>query len=543
MSFDHWCFAEQELGKIRTPMEFRTLLLRETVHFQTKFNMIYRFVMDRGEEYARTLFSLQRYTTLLRFPNRGFGYEAPRIYYECLKRDWASCVAVLQYWPSVKAAVPQLSYIRPHLLHLSSLHSAAMRTELRQPPYEKLLRVFVAQEACERGNRKPTPLLHRLYTAGVAKQITRHQWSLLGFWCIQVRAKVRHWLSARTFKPVPSFIPNTEPLALLVQRRPGAVPKAAQEFHRALVSTKRADDSLLRDAQTQWLSHMDGSHTQEFLRLCVRSKAGSYIAGDFLQYQVRKGTTLHLLANTLKALRSVGLEEKAAMKPALEYFLGTSRIALGPKLVSQILIAYHDFCRESWDFKELMYAVNVQKYIRDPQVSKTIVDYYMNRDMCIRLSQMWFTGATSTAFWQTAAVQRLHRRIRCDALATLKPFVTQAIQTHRAKMALRRQAVEQYKSVWETVVWRWRWLKAHRSCPICMETGHRLIALHGERRHAICRDCLHHVRYGTNRCPMCRVELAFSTFSEASSISYTSDHDQEYYEDPDYDDDRAYHYY
>ena len=95
-------------------------------------------------------------------------------------------------------------------------------------------------------------------------------------------------------------------------------------------------------------------------------------------------------------------------------------------------------------------------------------------------------------------------------------------------------------SIWTFLQVRWRYMRRPAECPVCMETR-ILLPLHGEKRHGVCRGCMPRVLV-TGRCPLCRTTLRTHTFSDASSISYTSDHYQEYYEDPDYDDDQWYQY-
>ncbi len=554
MGIDHWTYTETALASCKNPAEFRTLLLKNTRHFQDHQTTVLKYAFAAGEAWVATLFGIQRFTTIWRFPHRGHAYAAPKLYYDCIQRGWMKCVGILEHWPSVKATVPQLSYLRPILQSLPSLAAPTLRDELRKPQYAKMLKVYAAEHRHSLNPNMPLPSYMSIFRQGkgVAAGIREAQVHLLGFWTLQVRAKLRHWRQAHTFKPLPPFVPNMDALASLIERNPHRVPRAYAEFQQALATSRGESVGTLRRVESTWLAHMrtvDTAILHTFLKLAVRSKAWSYIAGDFLAFQMQHGTTLPLLKATLKSLKSVDLSEKEDMLPAVEHYLGQSRLLLGPKLVCLLLDAYHDFCRTSVDFRDLLQFFHVQKYIREPEIAKCIADLYMNRDMCISLARYWYVGSIMSTLWMSGPVQRMWKRIQQDAYAALRPFVAQCEAAVLRRRERTQQALRMHGTAWEMLVHRWRWVqywrRTHTSCPICMEVGHTLVTLHGDRRHAICTGCLAGVQQTGNRCPMCRTHLTSvrtRTPSFASSISYTSDHNQEFYEDPDYDDDQMYHY-
>jgi hypothetical protein len=491
MSIDHWYFTETALKNVQTPTEFRQLLLKEIDHFRMLHQVVCRYAVDRGEEFAHVLFSLQRFTTVLRVPS------IMNNYYAYLQRGWVSCANLICTWPSFQAAFPTLATLRD-FLGPRCLASPAFRDEIRQSRYTNMLRVYGAE--CRLANSAPK-YIQRTFKEGVATSLRNYYQSLLVFWCVHVRAKLRHWRLAHSFRPLPLFVSKTDTLDVLVYRNPRRVPLATEEWSRAIQTQGSISDGTLQTPNLQqWLTQCP-ELLPPFGELCIRSEKDHYLLRILKQYL--NDPTFPFTQESL--LACIKLYRK---------------ICWTPRLFRQFLESYH-----------------IQTHLHDPLVTEYITRLYVDREMCLRLATTFGKDPISTQLWHSAAMQQKYQAILAEAEQVRERFIMGACREWRRRCELRKVALTTYRHCWLTVANRWRWVRDHRMCPVCMEIGHRLIALHGEKRHAICRECLWRVQGSGNRCPMCRHHLEICTVSCASSVSYTSD-----YEDPNYDDDQWYHY-
>lgn len=516
---------------------FRTELLAHRAFYGTHLQEVLNLAFSQGQAHVMTVFRL-----FGEFWNRpGYSHLATYQYYRCMRLEWRHVMDYLRVWKTVH--VPHQSYAVPVLQELRSLTSPVIRDELRQPVYAKILRVFAAEQFLvpQRSpwDRPAVLRLCKVYRDGVAKTVTRYQWRQLGFWSVCVRSKIAHWRRAHTFKPLPTFTPN-EPLGLLVQRNPRRVPQACEEFLQALATT---DVPLMpRDMQAWTNTLKNPAVYAQIVEMYQRTEAWRELA-DFFRNIPQHDMTPGLLTCILDVFEEAPSYAVYYEAPLRHYL--TTDFAVGPKAACAMLSAFHPLCREPPTFHWILHTANVSRYIQDPAVSETLVNLYMNRAMCIRLHQRrrdW----VSQAFWETPAVQQMYTGLQEDATVVLGRFMKRVVTTHRQHKTRLADVLERaapLASTWTFLQIRWRYLRrpVTGECPVCMET-HTLLPLHGEKRHGVCRGCMPRVM-ATQRCPLCRTTLPRTrTFSNASSISYTSDHEQEYYEDPDYDDDEAYHY-
>jgi hypothetical protein len=540
---DHISFTETALNCVQTPTQFRQLLLKEIDHFRIRHQVVCRYAVDRGEEFAHVLFSLQRFTTVLRIPSTMNNYYAYQYYYSFLQRGWVSCANLIRTWPSFHAGVLTLGYLRD-FLGPQCLASPAFRDEIRQSRYTNMLRVYGAE--CRLANSGPK-YIQRTFKEGVASSLRNYYQSLLVFWCVHVRTKLRHWRLAHSFKPMPRFVPNTDALDVLVHRNPHRVPNTTAEFLRAIQEKTELDDGILVvPTLQQWLINCPDA-LLPFAKLCVRNNVLNWYyvivkLAQILPRIVNEELLLRYLNFLHKApiydhVYETGGISHGLLHNTLGLFLNNPQLPFTDASVLSCIKLHRKICWTPALFRRFVEYHHVRNRLCKPVIADTIVKFYANRDMCLRLSTTYTKDDISMNLWQSSAMQTMYAEIVKTATCARLRFLTLACRKWKQRQALRKVALTTYRHCWLTVVARWRWVRDYRMCPVCMETGHTLIALHGEIRHAICRECLWRVRGSGNRCPMCRQQLELCTVSCASSVSYTSD-----YEDPNYDDDQWYHY-
>jgi hypothetical protein len=511
---------------------FRTELLARRAYYGTRIPEVLNLAFSQGQAHVLAVFRI--FANFWNQPHKFYSRLATSMYYRCMRLGWSATMKFLRGWKTVH--LPHQSYATPLLRELRSLASPVIREELRDPVYAKILRVFAAEQFLNLPGLKSSDVrLCKIYREGFATTITRYQWRLLGFW-MTVRTKIAHWRTAHTFKPLPSFTPNTESLPLLVQRNPRRVPNAAREFSRAL---NASNTPLSPNDLQDWISSLTVESEYPLLHdvteLYGRNQAWRELAEFFTSLSVtRKNITPHLLTYILYTFELAPIAYYQDIERPLRHYLTAVDFAPGPTAACGMLHAFHPLCREPADFQFVFYAPNVSRYIEHPDVATTIVHLYMNRSMCLRLASLQSRSPIAQAFWETPAVQQKYAKIRANAEDVLRRFLRNTSMSYVLKAAVA------YTHAWNTLRIRWRYL--HRSvrgdCPICMET--RLLEpLHGERRHGVCKECRPRVEC-TGRCPICRADLPYcsaGTNSVYSSVSYTSDH-----EDMEYDDDAWYQY-
>lgn len=543
MSFDHWCFTEQMLEKVNTPANFRTLLLKEIQHFQQMHQKVYQFAMCRGEAFATTLFSLQCFTSVLRKPGTMNEYYARQYYYECLHRGWTSCTTILSTWPTFQSSHPRLDYIRP-ILTSTCLANPALRDELRKPEYTNMLRVYAAE--C-RVNLSAPQYIIRTFKKGVTTMMRRHFVHLLGFWCLRVRTKIRQWRQTHTFQPLSAFVPNTDPIDVLVQRNPRLVPNATEEFLRAIQEKTKLDQNILEVPKLQqWLIHCPNA-LLPFAKLCIQNYELNWYyvivkIAEIIPLIANEGLLLMYLNFLHKApiynyVYETGDRYDDLLHKILKSYLNNPDLPFTDASVLSCIKLHRKICWTPKLFRQFVETYHVRRRLCKPTIANAIVERYANRDMCLRLSVTYTKDDISMLLWQSSAMQIMYAEMIKTATWIRMQFLRSVCREWKKRSALRKEALTTYRHCWLTVAARWRWVRDHKMCPVCMETGHSLVPLHDEKRHAICRECLRNVQLSGNRCPMCRCDLSIHTPSCASSVSYTSD-----YEDPNYDDDQWYHY-
>lgn len=518
---------------------FRTELLARRAFYATRLQEVVDIAFSQSQSHTLAVFRLFAEFWKLPAYSRLTTYH----FYRCMPLGWWATMDYLRTWKTVQ--VPHQSYVVPILQNLRSLASPVIREELRQPMYTMILRVFAAEQFLVPLNspwdaRCTVLRLCKVYRGGMANTVTRYQWRLLGFWGITVKAKIVQWRRTHTFKPLPAFVPNIEPLIILVQRNPRRVPLARKEFLRALATSNIP--LILKDMQ-DWIKTLKNPAVYtEIVKLYGRTQMWRELA-DLFTGILQRDMTPALLTRILGVFEQAQPRYAVYYESPLRHYLMATDFAAGPKATCTMLSVFHPLCRKSHTFNWLLHTANVSRYICDTEVSSTLVDLYMNRGMCVRLQQSAWRDYVTQAFWETPAVQQMYASICQDAAAVLGRFIGRAIQVHRQQK--RRLATVLERAALQAPIWtflqvRWRYLcrAATGECPVCMET-HILMPLHDEKRHGVCRQCMPRVTE-TGRCPLCRTTLRSHPFLDASSISYTSDHEQEYYEDPDYDDDQWY---
>ncbi len=157
--------------------------------------------------------------------------------------------------------------------------------------------------------------------------------------------------------------------------------------------------------------------------------------------------------------------------------------------------------------------------------------------MVLRLADMQRRDIIQHVLWESPAVQKQYNYLQSTYKARRGRFWDCVPARWKAKQLRRQLRKQQTLSMpaLRTLAIRssylWRKLQA-TACPICMEERRgRMVPLHGEMRHGICRECRDTIVGTTNRCPLCRVSLSYKTSSE-----------EVFYEDEWYDDDQMYHY-
>jgi hypothetical protein len=205
-----------------------------------------------------------------------------------------------------------------------------------------------------------------------------------------------------------------------------------------------------------------------------------------------------------------------------------------PTVAQEILRLYHKVCHSPDDLARLIKEGRWERYVGNARIAKDFIDLYMNPRMCLAMQTS--SEPFAIALNSTKQMRTYYNRLVFQASTKICRFIEHTYHRIYVQKAKLRHA-------FATLAIRWRWRQAwllRQACIVCWESGLRLRALHGDWRHSICLTCLEQV----DRCPLCRTTIRAAdndnrtrTASHASSISYTTD-----YEDPYYDDDQDYHY-
>jgi hypothetical protein len=416
----------------------------------------------------------------------------------------------------------------------TSLGSPFIRDRLRHPKYAKDLFDFASQERCL------TPLL-KICKLGVAAGIRHYQQILLHFWCILVRRRIRHWRAAHTFAAVPAFVAGQDSLDVLVRRNPWRTPNASHEIRRAILETTT---ECCWDKVKPWAKYcvdacVPASHKALLdiaEHLAIWKQLRPFL--DLLLLQDIRSA--HVSNRILRILREqqYGIHEllHGQLQNALLQFLGER---LTSKLVQNVLHVYQMTCLSPADLQHLVKQGKLERFVGRAGydgVTKVFVDLYMNSNMCISMARS--KDALSKALFTTKYMRTYYNRVVNRAQKKICKFIESSYLHIKERQHMRLERIQQHMHSFSTIAVRWRWRRSwllKQSCIVCWESGLRLRVLHRDWRHAICQSCLCQI---DNRCPLCRTSLARDrTISDASSVSYTSD-----YEDPYYDDDQMYHY-
>ena len=450
-------------------------------------------------------------------------YELVSLYFQSLSQGRVSDVEELRKLPFMET-LPQLTRLRPHLDKIRRL-PPMLRDELRQPQYAKLLNVYAAEKTLLSTSipllRKPVPPLYKVYK-NVAAGIRHYQQCILRFW-ILVRRRIRHWRTAHTFADVPPFQPG-EPLATLVRRNPYRVPKAAVELTRATYNQEFIQWYVLEP----WVIYCLQQGTPiAYQALCTLV---SHLKGEWVLL-LNLVQNIPCISRVLTALKGIPERFHYELKEALLLLLKDN---LDTKTVQQVLRLYYEVCRTPTDLRLL--AERLERYVGNPGIVKDFVEMFVTAPMCVAMQRS--SAPFSRALFSTKCVQRYYNRLAFRASVKICRFLETTYLRIKTQQERRKTALVVYQHAFETLIVKWRWRQAwflRQSCAICWESGLRLKPLHRDWRHAVCFSCLEHI----DCCPLCRMSLGSigKTLSYASSVSYTSD-----YEDPYYDDDQMYQY-
>ncbi len=524
---------------------FRNLLIKNQTYYRRHVNSIRVKVEAWGDAYTATLLGMRRLTTEYRRIHGSLRQEAWNMYMSYkLNESYPKTAAILSKW--LQGIPPQHAWV-PVFTKYATLHNPALRTMLVHPLYKKVSMATAAAYAY-----RQTPLIRVVRTGQLAKQIRDYQWALTTFWCHHVRAKLRAWRSSFCLRTSIPFS-ATEELDRMLVRNPALVPHAAytlstaihrqqEVFLKQTISYGRTSQQWQDRGLTQWITFLAASKTVNAARALRKIWRTSSHSNGLWYF-----TFVHLLLDAPVSHNRLLISILHRSTPfqctqqMSEFFWKVMRSPLQrPAVIAKLL--YISNLRNAWQasghrsFHELLWSPAILTNIRHPCVSKEIAQY-LSTPMVLRLADMQRRDIIQHVLWESPAVQKQYNYLQSTYKARRGRFWDCVPARWKAKQLRRQLRKQQMLSMpaLRTLAIRssylWRKLQA-TACPICMEERRgRMVPLHGEMRHGICRECRDTIVGTTNRCPLCRVSLSYKTPSE-----------EVFYEDEWYDDDQMYHY-
>ncbi len=470
--------------------------------------------------------------------------NAPPIYLNCMlaQYEYTRIIALMQEWPVIKdyAALPY-NCIRSVFTSLTHLNHPLLRDELRKPAYKPMLQTFAAEML---PSWDPFPCTFTsilcVFKAGLPATIRRYHEAMLVFWTMRVRAKIRHWRQAHTFAPIAPF-KGSEALITLIHRNPRRVPEADAVFRQTLRDEECALPADYEHLLKRWVHHCDISSS--VVNYCIRTAAWHFTISNIVPQLIttqENGTDgnrpSHFLGRLYNAigncLATVPVSQHPYLRLAILDILNDSTHEGRISNILYLLRLYRLVCWKDLHVDALLETHWISETLESrPAVAEAVVRGFITRRRCLEYMEhrrdYW-----AQVLCATEAMQRMRDRIHAEAGRRIGEFMLVVKERLAQNKAWRCAAVEAHRHAWETLVVRWRWMRRPwGTCAICMESG-RLVTLHGDRRHVICRECRNRV----DQCPLCRKPLVgfgddqTADLDEGYELESIESNDTEFYE-------------
>lgn len=497
-------------------------------HIAYFFNELYGIAFKKNEEFMLAVLNCRKITRIWRRPNSGHCYAPPDMVIQLARRGFEQSMRIVLTWKTLAMDKDNGGYSACYNIpYAKDLANPVYRTLLRDSNYDSIrtqMIYYMNMEKKVSNSVQQMCMNPARYTSALHWRIARFWTSVVPSWIQKHRNAVKAFNGS--LREIPHISTIIEKCHLI--REPGKL------MNRVLASQENqewlwANIRMFTPSQAWFHKHVDSAlpSIKRWFVTLVDSAARS-------SYAVR---ALHKM---IHATRSSSIHAL----PWLQFTIGI----LSRTSNKNVHKLYAIQLEQLYKFAARGLTIAATPSINDTlpfSIVHKLVKLKMTYEKCNYTQILQQPGVQKYMYSQKLTTFIISRMNHLDIAHCKQPFLAQLSKSPEFRIDYLRLHVYYIVKLRNFI----RSIPKPEvgECFVCMDENARLYALHGDKRHSVCRDCRAQILEKNPICPMCRTSLrTYSHMHHSSQMFRDSYHTHDYDEYDNYpsdsEDDYRYEY-